>query len=124
MTFALFFEAVVSYDVVVLLKMNCLERFTFCRLETKSNRPEHLVAEGGCWYITLNVCLNEFDHESAQVQYVDEREMRVVVGTSRSGNWNVLKEKVKSKLSRRKATLTRHINVAENLLKLRGSRRS
>ena len=33
------------------------------------------------------------------------------------------RKKTKSKLSRRKATLTRHINVAENLLKSRGSRR-
>ena len=49
--------------------------------------------------------------------------MRVAIGTSRSDNWNVQKEKVKSKLYRRKATLTRHINVAENLLNLRGSRR-
>ena len=122
LTFVLFFEAVVSYDVV-LLRINCLERFTVCRLETTSNRPEHLVAERGCWYVTLNVCFNEFYHESAQEQYVEEREMRVVIGTSRSDNWNVQKEKVKSKLYRRKATLTRHINVAENLLNLRGSRR-
>ena len=121
LTFVLLFEAVVSYDVVVLLRINCLERFTVCRLETTSNRPEHLVAERGCWYVTMNVCFHEFDHESAQVQYVHEQEMRVVVGTSRSDNWNVQKEKVKSKLSRRKATLTRHINVPENLLKLRGS---
>jgi len=49
--------------------------------------------------------------------------MRVVVGPSRSDKWNFRKEKAKSKLSRRKATLTRHINVAENLLKSRGSRR-
>ena len=66
---------------------------------------------------------NELDHEPDHVQYVDEQEMRVVVGPSRSDNWNFRKEKSKSKLSRRKATLTRHINVAENLLKSRGSRR-
>ena len=54
-------------------------------------------------------------------QYVDEQEMRVVVGPSRSDNWNFRTKKVKSKLSRRKATLTRHINVAENL-KWRGSK--
>ena len=66
---------------------------------------------------------NELDHEPDHVQYVDEQEMRVVVGPSRSDNWNFRKEKAKSKLSRRKATLTRHINVAENLLKSRGSRR-
>ena len=47
--------------------------------------------------------------------------MHVVVGPSRSDNFR--KEKAKSKLSRRKATLTRHINVAENLLKSRGSQR-
>ena len=41
-----------SYDDVVLLKIN--------RLETTSNRPEHLIAEQGCWYITLNVCFDEF----------------------------------------------------------------
>ena len=86
LTFVLFFEAVISYDVVVLLRINCLERFTVSRLETTSNRPEHLVAERGCWYVTLNVCFNEFDHESAQVQYVDEQEMHVVIGTSRSVN--------------------------------------
>ena len=34
LTFVLFFEAVISYDVVVLLRINCLERFTVCRLET------------------------------------------------------------------------------------------
>ena len=66
---------------------------------------------------------NELDHEPDHVQYVDEQEMRVVVGPSRSDKWNFRKEKSKSKLSRRKATLTRHINVAENLLKSRGSRR-
>ena len=33
-----------------------------------------------------------------------------------------IKPDAKSKLSRRKATFTRHINGAENLLKLRGSR--
>ena len=64
---------------------------------------------------------NELNHEPDHVQYVDEQEMRVVVGPSRSDNFR--KEKAKSKLSRRKATLTRHINVAENLLKSRGSRR-
>ena len=63
---------------------------------------------------------NELDHEPDHVQYVDEQEMRVVVGPSRSDNWNFRKEKAKSKLSRRKATLTRYINVAENLLKSRG----
>ena len=65
--------------------------------------------------------MNELDHESDHVQYVDEQEMHAVVGHSRSSNFG--KEKAKSKLSRRKATLTRHINVAENLLKSRGSRR-
>ena len=58
---------------------------------------------------------NELDHESDHVQYVDEQEMHVVVGPSCSDNFR--KEKAKSKLSRRKATLTRHIKVAENLLK-------
>ena len=43
--------------------------------------------------------------------------------SSLGDNWNFRKEKAKSKLSRQKATLTRHINVAENLLKSRGSRR-
>ena len=66
----------------------------------------------------------EFDREFARVQYVNEQEMRVVVGPSRSDNWNFRKERVKSKLSCRKATLTRHINVAENLLKSRGNRRN
>ena len=66
---------------------------------------------------------NELDHEPDHVQCVDEREMRVVVGPSRPDNRNFRKEKSKSKLSRRKETLTRHINVAENLLKSRGSRR-
>ena len=65
----------------------------------------------------------ELDHESDHVQYVDEQEMRVVVGPCRPDNWNFRKEKTKSKLSRGKATLTRHVNVAENLLKSRGSRR-
>ena len=40
LTFVMSFEAVVSYDVVVLLRINRLERFTVCRLETTSNRPE------------------------------------------------------------------------------------
>ena len=31
---------------------------------------------------------NELDHEPDHVQYVDEQEMRVVVGPSRSDNWN------------------------------------
>ena len=61
--------------------------------------------------------------ESDHVQYVNEEEMRVVVGLSRSDNWNFKKEKAKSKLSRLKATVTRHINVAESLLKSHGSRR-
>ena len=65
----------------------------------------------------------EFDRESDHVQYVYEQKMRVVVGPSRPDNWNFRKEKAKGKSSRRKATLTRHINVAENLLKSRGSRR-
>ena len=34
------------YDVV-LLRIN--------RLLTTLNRPEHLVAEQGCWYVTLKV---------------------------------------------------------------------
>jgi len=66
---------------------------------------------------------NEIDHKPHHVQYVDEQEMRVVVGPRGSDNWNFRKEKSKSKLSRWKATLTRHINVAENLLKSHGSRR-
>ena len=62
--------------------------------------------------------------ESNHLQYVDEtRNARVVVVSSRSDNWNFGKEKAKSRLSRRKAPLTRHINVAENLLKSSGSRR-
>ena len=65
----------------------------------------------------------ERESDNVQLQYVDEREMRVAVGPSRSDNWNSQKEKAKSKLSRRKATLTRHINVAESLLKSHGSRR-
>ena len=59
----------------------------------------------------------ERESDNVQLQYVDEREMRVAIGPSRSDNWNSQKEKAKSKLSRRKATLTRHINVAESLLK-------
>ena len=39
LTFEMFFEAVVSYDVV-LWRINRLERFTVSRLETTSNRPE------------------------------------------------------------------------------------
>ena len=66
---------------------------------------------------------SELGHEADHVQYVDEQEMHVVVRPSCSDNWNFRKEKTKSKLSCRKATLTRHINVAENLLKSRGSRR-
>ena len=57
------------------------------------------------------------------VQFVNEQGMRVAVGPSRPNDWKMEKEKAKSKLSRRKATVTRHINVAENLLKSRGSRR-
>ena len=47
----------------------------------------------------------EFDCVSVRVQYVDEQEMRVVAGPSRSDNWNFQNERVKSKLSCRKATL-------------------
>ena len=36
---------------------------------------------------------------------------------------NAQREKAKSKLSRRKASVTKHINVVENLLKSHGSRR-
>ena len=57
------------------------------------------------------------------VRYVSEEGIRVVVGPSRPDNRKMEREKAKSKLSRRKATVTRHINVAENLLKNRGSRR-
>ena len=64
---------------------------------------------------------SEADH--VQLQYVNEEEMRVAVGPSRYENFSPRKEKAKSKLSRRKATLTRHINVAESLLKSHGSRR-
>ena len=64
---------------------------------------------------------SEADH--VQLQYVNEDEMGVAVGPSRYENFSSRKEKAKSKLSRRKATLTRHINVAESLLKSRGSRR-
>ena len=45
---------------------------------------------------------NELDHEPDHVQYVDEQEMRVLVGPSRSDNFR--KQKAKSKLSRRKAS--------------------
>ena len=45
---------------------------------------------------------NELDHEPDHVQYVDEQEMRVLVGPSRSDNFR--KQKTKSKLSRRKAS--------------------
>jgi len=34
--------------------------------------------------------------ESDHVQYVNEEEMRVVVGPSRSDNWNFQKKKAKS----------------------------
>ena len=57
------------------------------------------------------------------VRYVSEEGIRVVVGPSRPDNRKMGREKAKSKLSHRKATVTRHINVAENLLKNRGSRR-
>ena len=65
------------------------------------------------------------EHESdhMQLQYVNKKEMRVAIGPSHSDNWNSQKEKAKSKLSRRKATLTRHINVAERLLKSYGCKR-
>ena len=45
---------------------------------------------------------NELDHEPDHVQYVDEQEMRVLVGPSRSDNFR--KQKAKSMLSRRKAS--------------------
>ena len=45
---------------------------------------------------------NELDHEPDHVQYVDEQEMRVLVGPSRSDNFR--KQKAKGKLSRRKAS--------------------
>ena len=45
---------------------------------------------------------NELDHEPDHVQYVDEREMRVLVGPSRSDNFR--KQKAKRKLCRRKAS--------------------
>ena len=62
----------------------------------------------------------ECDH----VFYVNEDNVQLAVGLSRSvNNWDPPREKGKSKLSRRKATLTRHLNVAESLLKSRGSRR-
>ena len=48
---------------------------------------------------------NELDHEPDHVQYVDEQEMRVLVGPSRSDNFR--KQKGKSKLSRRKAEVVK-----------------
>ena len=63
------------------------------------------------------------ESDNVQLQYVDEKGMRVAVGPSRSENWNSQNEKAKTKLSGRKATVTRHINVAESLLKSHGSRR-
>ena len=65
----------------------------------------------------------ERESDNVQLQYVDEKGMRVAVGPSCSDYWNSQKEKAKSKLSCRKATLTRHINVAEGLLNSHGSRR-
>ena len=64
---------------------------------------------------------SEADH--MQLQYVNEEEMRVAVGPGRYENFSSRKEKAKSKLSCQKATLTRHINIAESLLKSHGSRR-
>ncbi|KAL9975997.1 hypothetical protein ACROYT_G013226 [Oculina patagonica] len=69
----------------------------------------------------LKIEESEADH--VQLQYVNEEEMRVAVGPSRYENFSLRKEKAKSKLPRRKAMLTRHINVAESLLKSHGSRR-
>ena len=48
----------------------------------------------------------ERESDNVQLQYVDEKGMRVAVEPSRSDNWNSQKENFKSKLSRRKATLT------------------
>ena len=62
--------------------------------------------------------------EGDHVLYVNEDNVQLAVGPSRSAdNWDSRREKAKSRLSRRKATLTRHLNVAESLLKSRGSRR-
>ena len=65
----------------------------------------------------------ESEADQVQLQYVNKEEMRVAVGPSHYENFSSRKEKAKSILFRRKATLTRHINVAESLLTSRGSRR-
>ena len=64
----------------------------------------------------------ESEANHVQLQYVNKEEMRVAVGPSYYENFSSRKEKAKSKLSRRKATLTRHMNVAKSLLKSHGSR--
>ena len=63
---------------------------------------------------------SEADH--LQLQYVNEEEMRLAVGPSHYENLSSRKE-AKSKLSRQKATLMRHTNVAVSLLKSHGSQR-
>ena len=42
-----------SYDVVLLLRVNRLERFTVYRLETTSNRPEQYVLLWQMWTTVL-----------------------------------------------------------------------
>ena len=61
--------------------------------------------------------------EADYVLYVNEGNVQVTVGPNCSEGWDSRKERAKSKLSRRKAALTRHLNVAEGLLKSRGSGR-
>ena len=39
---------------------------------------------------------NQLDHEPDHVQYVDEQEMRVVVGPSRSDNWNFQRKRLRA----------------------------
>ena len=72
------------------------------------------------------------EHEGTQVRYVNEADVGQVVNhVDRSGaktrptpeNLDAEKDKAKSKCSRRKAVVTRHLNVADSLLASRGSRK-
>ena len=114
-----------------LLGINHLKKFTVLmwnRPEKPAGRARLLVRNIESYFdefsfdmksLWVEMSLKELDHEFDDEQYVDEHEMHVVVGPSLSDKWNFRKEKAKSKLSRWKVTLTRHINVAENLLKSR-----
>jgi len=61
--------------------------------------------------------------EADHVLFVNEDNVQVAVGPNCSEGWDSRKERAISKLSRRKAALTRHLNIAESLLKSWGSRR-